>query len=226
MDTLYDEVQRLRTENAELHDLLAIAREGAAPVRRLIPADGTVAEAADGGIVTVAFNVDGQVWSTRLDVLAPGGTDRLLDCRSDAERFLFSASMDTAADDAALLIERGRAAANAARLALVTTMQVSAAEMPADDLLALRRAIGQIDECLRSVRRAYSNLIDAGARRYVALPLAPVNTPHPRGMTPITGITPGAADLPPAASRGELLDDDTFWTQAALSLQGGDDGAE
>jgi len=225
---LFNEVQRLRAENAELHDLLAIAREGASPAPRLIPAEGTVAEAADGGIVTVAFNVgdDGQVWTTRLDVLTPGGPDRLLDCRADAERFLFSAHLECAADDAALQIERARAAVSAARLAIVTTMQVSADDMPADDLLALRRAVGAIDEGLRHARKAYSNLIDAGARRDVALPLAPANAPHPRGMTPIIDDAPGAAG-PSAASWGDL-DDDALWTAAAVSLDtpNGEEGSD
>jgi hypothetical protein len=217
---LFDELQRLRQENCELHELLAAAREDASPAPRLVPAEDTVAEAADGGIVTIAFNLDGQVWTTRLDVLTPGGPDGLLDCRSDAERFLFSAHLECAADDAALQIERARAAVNAARQAIVITMQVSADAMPADDLLALRRAVGAIDEGLRHARRAYSNLLDAGARRDVALPLHPG---LPNGMSVVAAGSP----LPPAAtmctpeaipSASGVLDDDAFWTAAAQSL--------
>jgi hypothetical protein len=209
---LVDEVLRLREENADLHELVSAARESASPAPTLIPAEGATAEAADGGIVTVALNVDGQVWATRLDVLTPTGPDKLLDTRADAARFLYSAHLECAADDAALLVERARTAFNQARLALVTTMQVSAAEMPADDLLAIKRAIVAIDEGQREIRKAYSNLLNAGARRDVALPLHPG---FPAGTRVVAGGSPPPTATTPCA---HVIGDDEFWAQQAHAL--------
>jgi hypothetical protein len=225
---LYAEIIRLREENADLHELVSAARESASPAPTLIPAEGATAEAADGGIVTVALNVDGQVWATRLDVLTPTGPDKLLDTRADAARFLYSAHLECAADDAALLVERVRAAVNEARvilneaqLTLVTTMQVSADAMPADDLLAIKRAIGtikhaisEINEAQCSARKAYSNLLNAGARRDVALPLHPG---FPAGTRVVAGGAPPPTATTPCA---HVIGDDEFWAQQAHALNG------
>lgn len=198
------------------------------PARPPELADGQMQVTVSGTTQHIELNSDGTIWRCWVyDIDTPAGADRAADAACDGRRFLESATVICAADDAAELMERARAAANRAKLHVTTSLVCLAHVMPVDDLRAMRQTLEDLNEVLANIRAAYSNLIDVGARQAVGVPLAPATIPVfgvPIASTStIIDVAPGAADLPPAASRGEFLDDDTFWTLAAQTLTEGDD---
>jgi hypothetical protein len=190
-------------------------------------ADGQMQVTVSGNTQHIVLNNDGAIWRCCVTgVDTPAGADKAADAASDARRFLESATVLCAADDAAELMERARAAANRARLHVATSLVCLAHVMPGDDLRAMRLTLEDLDVCLAEIRAAYSNLIDVGARQLVDVQLAPADIP-------VFGVDVSAAVSPPAAGTkrtGEavhaaspVIDDDAFWTAAAQSLTEGDD---
>jgi hypothetical protein len=189
-------------------------------------ADGVMHEQQLGNSLRITFNNDGVLWcATVRRTDTPAGADKAEDARADARRFLDSATVMCAADDAAELIERARAAAVRARMHVNTTLVCLAHTMPADDLRALRCTLDDLRETLANIDKAHGNLLDVGARQLVSLTPAPDEIPVFGVHVPVSAVTKrtgeaGVFSPSPSASPVDWthVDDDIFWTAVAQSV--------
>lgn len=222
------EVNELRAENADLHERIETLQGQIAYLTKPAPAgaatptividDGAISVRTVGHIQHIAFNVDGIIWRTSVHNtdIAPECREMAEDAQADAKRFIDSAHVICAADDAATHMERARSASNHARHSLHVALACLAAVMPANQLKIVRRALAEVEESLTETREAYRELLDVGARQAVDLPLAPADVPvfgvHvPVEASPSTAGTVRTSPVP---------DDDALLTAAAYTLTG------